>query len=115
MTTMQKLESLGYRFRLDGERVLMRRYGSREPPKEAAALIAKLDKEEVRRALQDRAAGYAEASDGVLWAYGEDVLPVARKVKAAEAAGEIWVCKVKYHTESMSAEFHFQPADWTIT
>lgn len=112
---MQKLESLGYRFRLEGDRVLMRHYGSGEPSQEAKALIAKLNKEEVRQALLDRAAGFSEAQDGVLWAYGDDVLPAARKIKAAEEAGEIWATKVCYHSETGAAEFHFQPAEWRMT
>lgn len=112
MTAMQKLENLGYRFRLEGDRVLVQHFGT--APEEASALLEALDREEVRRTLQDRAAGFSVAPDGVLWAYGDDVLPTARKLRAALDTGDLWDVRVIYHRKTWAAEFHFQSADWRL-
>lgn len=109
---MQELEKMGYRFRLDGERVTVRHYGI--PPPEAARLLEKLDKEKVKRILKDRQNGFSEAPDGVLWAFGDDVLPTAKRIKRAMETGELWDVRVIYHRKTDSAEFHFQPEGWTV-
>ncbi len=55
-TDVLALEGMGFRFRLDGGRVTRRCYGT--PPPEAAALLARVTREDVLRLLHDRAAGF---------------------------------------------------------
>lgn len=112
MNAMMELERLGYHFRLDGDRVLMRRYGTGEPPEKAQELISKLDREEVRRTLKDRAAGFSVAPAGILWAFGDEIMPAAKKIRKALDSGEIWDVFIRYSKSADSAEFHFWPAEW---
>ena len=56
MSNMQQLESMGYRFRLEGEAVRYSVLG--EPPPGAEALLRRLDRAQVRAVLRDRARGY---------------------------------------------------------
>ena len=56
MSDMQQLEAMGYRFRLEGEAVRYSVLG--EPPPGAEALLRRLDREQVRAVLRDRARGY---------------------------------------------------------
>ena len=112
MTVIMELEQMGYRFRLDGGKVLMRRYGSAEPPERAKELISRLDREEVRRTLQDRAEGFSLAPAGIIWAYGDEIMPTARIIKAALDAGDLWDIFIKYSKSADCAEFHFWPAEW---
>ena len=112
MTAMTQWERMGYRFRLDGEKVMMRRYGSAEPPEKAKELLSRLDREEVRRTLKDRAEGFTIAPAGIIWAKGEEIMPTARRIKAALDSGELFDIFVKYSMSQDSAEFHFWPAEW---
>ena len=112
MNAMMELEQMGYRFRLDGERVLMRKYGSVEAPERAKELLSRLDREEVRRTLQDRAAGFTVAPAGIIWAKGDEIMPMALKIRAALDAGELFDIFVKYSRSADTAEFHFWPAEW---
>ncbi len=112
MSKMQDLERMGYRFRLEGARVLVEHFGT--PPEGAAALLKLLDREEVRQALQDRAAGFSVAPDGIIWAYGEDVPMMGQKIKRALDSGELWSVQVVYHKSAGAVEFHFQPAEWQL-
>ena len=50
------LERMGYRFRMEGDAVTYRLLG--EPPPGAEALLRRLDREQVRAVLRDRARGY---------------------------------------------------------
>ena len=54
------LERMGYRFRMEGEAVTYRLLG--EPPPGAEALLRRLDREQVRAVLRDRARGYTTLS-----------------------------------------------------
>ena len=60
MSDMQQLEAMGYRFRLEGEAVRYSVLG--EPPPGAEALLRRLDREQVRAVLRDRARGYTTLS-----------------------------------------------------
>lgn len=115
MTAMYELEQMGYRFRLDGERVLMRKYGSAEAPARAKELIAKLDREQVRNALKDRAEGFSVAPAGIIFAKGNEIMPIALKIRAALDSGELWDIFVKYSRSADTAEFHYWPAEWQLT
>lgn len=110
MSPMVELERMGYRFRLDGDRVLMRCYGN--APAKAQELIDRLDREEVKRILKDRAAGFSLAPAGIIWAYGDEIMPTAKIIKAALDSGELWDIFVKYSKSADCAEFHFWPAEW---
>lgn len=112
MTAMEELERMGYRFRLNGTKVLMRKYGSEETTERAKELISGLDREEVKRTLQDRAAGFSAAPAGIIWAYGEEIMPTARKIKAALDSGELWDVFIVYSRSAYSAEFRYWPAEW---
>ena len=79
------LEGMGFRFRMDGDRVTRRCYGT--PPPEAAAVLARVTREDVRRVLTDRAAGFTTVCAEAL------VVRYAPLVRAAAAAGgrpELW-------------------------
>ncbi|MBR3743151.1 MAG: hypothetical protein IKN04_22300 [Clostridia bacterium] len=111
MSKMLELERMGYRFRLEGNRVLAECFGT--PPAEAAALLAGLDREEVKLLLDARAAGFSVAPDGVLWVAGaDDILQAGRELKAALDAGELFSVNVIYHKKTGIAEFRFRPAGW---
>ena len=56
MSDMQQLDAMGYRFRLEGEAVRYSVLG--EPPPGAEELLRRLDREQVRAVLRDRARGY---------------------------------------------------------
>ena len=112
MTAMYELEQMGYRFRLDGGKVLMRKYGSAEPPERAKELIASLDREQVRNALKDRVAGFSAAPAGIIFASGDEIMPIALQIRAALDSGELWDVFVKYSKSADAAEFHFWPAEW---
>lgn len=112
MNAMMELEQMGYRFRLDGNRVLMRKYGSAETPERAKELLSRLDREEVRRILQDRAAGFTEAPAGIIWASGNEIMITALKIRAALDSGALWDVFIKYSRSADAAEFHFWPAEW---
>ena len=56
MNAMQQLEGMGYRFKLDGDRVRYTLYGG-QAPLEADALLRSLDREFVRSVLESRAKG----------------------------------------------------------
>lgn len=111
MNPMLELERMGYRFRLEGDRVLAEHFGT--PPAEAAALLAGLDREEVKHLLADRAAGFSVAPDGILWAFGiDDIMRTGERLKMALEAGELFSVNVVYHKQTEAAEFHFQPSEW---
>ena len=58
MNAVLALERLGYRFRVDGEKVSARCYGT--PPTEAAALLEQVTGEDVRRVLEFRDRGFVD-------------------------------------------------------
>lgn len=57
MNAMQELENMGFRFRMDGDRIRYELYGGQAPPR-AAELLATLDRAFVCSVLMARKAGY---------------------------------------------------------
>ena len=108
------LEGLRYMVRTEGNGLNVRYQGDDDPPLSTSDLAALLRprKGEIMRLLQDRAEGKTFVPDGVLVAYGEDVIPLARKIKAALDRGELWDAWVFYSRSVDRAEFRFQPAEW---
>ena len=111
--TLSWLESMGYSFSVNGEKLRYRFEGD-DPPLSTSDLAALLRprKAEIMRLLQDRAEGKTLVPDGVLVAFGEDIPPMAQKIKAALDNGEIWGAQVVYSRSMDKAEFRFQPPEW---
>lgn len=100
MTDFERLEAMGYRFKLDGERIAYKIYGG-SPPPGGAALLKGLDREEVKRILQDRAAGLKASTPAELdqgWPPRLD-LPAEKKS----------IFRVAY---DFCRRWHNQPKDW---
>ena len=112
MNAVIELERMGYRFKLEGDRVVVRRYSATEPPERAKELLAGLTKETVKQVLIDRRNGFTVAPAGNLMVQGQQILPVAQKIKAALDTGELWDVQVRYSKKNDSATFFWWPAEW---
>lgn len=100
MTDFERLEAMGYRFKLNGDKVTYSIYGGKPPPG-GAELMQRLDREEVKRILKDRAAGFKalhppELAQG--WPPVADLPPEKKSIfRAAYGFCQRW---------------HNQPKDW---
>lgn len=112
MNPVIELERMGYRFKLEGDHVVVRRYSAAEPPERAKKLLEELNKEQVKQVLIDRQNGFSEAPAGILMVQGQMILPVAKKIKAALDSGELWDVRVRYNKTADSATFQWWPAEW---
>lgn len=112
MNAVIELERMGYRFKLDGDRVVVRRYSATEPPERAKELLAGLTMEAIEQVLIDRQNGFSEAPAGTLTVQGQQIPPVAKKIKAALDSGELWDVRVKYSKKNDSATFQWWPDEW---
>ena len=113
MSNVIELERMGYRFKLEGDRVVVRRYSATEPPERAKALLEGLNKEEVKQVLIDRLNGFSEAPGGSLTVQGRWILPIAKKFfKPALDSGELLDVRIIYNKKNDSATFQWWPAEW---
>lgn len=85
MTDFERLESMGYRFKLNGDKVIYSIYGGKPPPG-GAELMQRLDREEVKRILQDRAAGFKVLHPPELDQGWPPVPDISQELKAAYRA-----------------------------
>ena len=81
MSELMELERMGYRFRMEGDAVTYRLLG--EPPPGAEALLRRLDREQVRAVLRDRARGYTVVKPREVVVPWEDRYPYMHAIKAA--------------------------------
>lgn len=85
MTDFERLESMGYQFRLDGDRVTYRIYGG-DPPPGGETLLQRLDRESVKKILEARAAGYTVGTPQELARGWPPVPDISQELKAAYRA-----------------------------
>ena len=95
MNAMQQLEGMGYRFKLDGDRVRYTLYGG-QAPLEADALLRSLDREFVRSVLESRAKGYETVKPQIVRVPREERCRYLAVIGAAKACGELADVKVTY-------------------
>lgn len=95
MNAMQELESMGYRFHLDGDRVRYELYGG-QAPAGAAELLEKLDREFVHSVLMARKAGYTVVKPQIVHVSRADRDRYFAIMKAAYENGEFADVKVTY-------------------
>ena len=84
MNAVLTLERMGYRFRVDGEKVTARHYG--KPPPEAAALLAGISAEDVLQVLEDRRRGFVDVLPEELH------VPPEKASACLDAIGEAMKC-----------------------
>ena len=95
MNAMQELESMGYRFTLDGDRVRYELYGG-EAPARAAELLAELDRNVVHSVLMARKMGYTVVKPQIVHVLRSDRDRYFAMIKAAYEHGEFADVKVTY-------------------
>ena len=113
MDVLTALEGMGYEFTANEDKLHFS-FQNGEPPFSVSELVMLLKphKNAILRVLQDRAAGFSRVPDGVLFAFGADIPPLARKIKAAMDNGELWDVRVIYSKSADRAEFRFLPPEW---
>ena len=87
MNPVFALERLGYRFQLDGDKVTARHYGA--PPAEAAALLSRITREDVRRVLEDRRQGFIDVQPEELTVPLEKASACMEAIQAAVDDGQL--------------------------
>ena len=95
MNAMQQLEGMGYRFKLDGDRVRYTLYGG-QPPPEADVLLHSLDRNFVRSVLEARAEGYVTVKPQTGRVPREERCRYLAVIGSAKACGELADVKVTY-------------------
>ena len=103
------LERMGYRFRLEGEAVRYSVLG--EPPPGAEELLRRLDREQVRAVLRDRARGYTVVKPREVVVPWEDCYPYMHAIKAALDAGALLDVKVIYIRRTRECIYHLTPPE----
>lgn len=108
MTSLERLESLGYRFTLaeDGG-VRWQLYGP-EPP-EGPALLAALDREQVRQALQDRARGFTVVPPQEIRTSGAARYLYMAALKQALEDGALLDVQAVYHRRTGDVTYRLTP------
>lgn len=109
MSELMELERMGYRFRLEGEAVTYRLLG--EPPPGAEALLRRLDREQVRAVLRDRARGYTVVKPREVVVPWEDRYLYMHAIKAALDAGALLDVKVIYIRRTRECIYHLTPPE----
>lgn len=95
MNAMQELESMGYRFTLDGDRVRYELYGG-EAPARAAELLAELDRNVVYSVLMARKMGYTVVKPQIVHVSRVDRDRYFAMIAAAHNNGEFASVRVTY-------------------
>ena len=108
MNAMQQLEGMGYRFKLDGDRVRYTLYGGHPPP-EADALLHSLDKDFVRSVLNARAAGCVTIKPQIVRVPWEDRFRYMSMINAAKCAGELADVKVTFIRSTRECVYELLP------
>lgn len=109
MSELMELERMGYRFRMEGEAVTYRLLG--EPPPGAEALLRRLDREQVRAVLRDRAQGYTVVKPREVVVPWEDRYLYMHAIKAALDAGALLDVKVIYIRRTRECIYHLTPPE----
>lgn len=112
MKELEQLETMGYRFYLDGGKV---RYVAVAPPPEAAGLLQRLDREKVRTLLMMREAGIKPLEPETLMVPWEFRYVYLQAIKAALDEGVLLHVEVMYHRKTMACEYHLQPPGLDLT
>lgn len=108
MNAMQQLEGMGYRFKLDGDRIRYTLYGGRPPP-EAESLLQSLDKELVRSVLQARAMGCVTVKPQIVRVPWEERCRYLAMIGAAKACGELADVKVTFIRSTRECVYELLP------
>lgn len=95
MNAMQQLEGMGYRFKMDGDRVRYALYGG-QPLPEAERLLQSLDRGFVRSVLQARANGCVTVKPQIVRVPWEERFRYQTMIYAAQCAGELADVKVTF-------------------
>lgn len=95
LETLERLEKMGYRFRLEGNSILYALYGGAPPP-QAAALLKSLDKDAVRTVLLAREKGCATVKPDVIRVPWPQRYRYMGMIRAAQLCGELADVKVTF-------------------
>ena len=111
MNDLLELEAMGYRFSLtkDGQ-VRYQLYGP-EPPPRAATLLARLNREHVKRSLQDRQQGFITVAPQEIRAPWSKRYEYMQAVKQALDAGVLFDVQVIYVRQTRECIYRIVPAD----
>lgn len=105
MTQLAALENQGYHFRLNGDRLMVRRQGGSVD----RSLLDNLDRQAIITALRDRAAGFREEEAQVIErAYGQ-IDGLAQRIRQALDEGTLWDARAHCHRASGRIEFLLTP------
>ena len=108
MNAMQQLEAMGYRFRLDGERVRYTLYGG-EPPREAEELLRSLDRDFVRDILRARERGCITVKPQLVHVPWEERYRYLCAIKAALITGELLSVRVTFVRSTRACVYELTP------
>ncbi len=108
VNAMQQLESMGYRFTLDGDQVRYALYGG-QPPPEAQTLLHSLDRDFVRGILKARQAGYTVVKPQIVRVPWEERYRYLLMIHAAQLAGELVDVKVTFIRKTKECVYELIP------
>lgn len=108
MNTMQQLEGMGYRFKIEGDHVRYTLYGG-QPPPEADALLHSLDRDFVRSVLQARAQGCVTVKPQIVRVPWEERFRYQGMIYAAKCAGELADVKVTFIRSTKECIYELLP------
>ena len=114
LNALQQLESIGYRFKLEGDHVRYTLYGG-QPPPEADALLRSLDREKVRTLLIAQGMGLHPMEPETLVVPWPLRYVYLHAIKAALDAGALLNVEVIYHHDAKETEYHLQPRGVDLT
>ena len=102
---LEALENQGYHFRLEGDRLLVRRYGG-EIEK---GVLDGMDRQQIVNSLKDRSAGFRIVDEQELIVESADLPVYCAKIKAALADGTLWDARAVYHRNTLRTSFFLTP------
>lgn len=108
LNAMQQLESMGYRFKLDGDSVRYTLYGG-QPPPEAKTLLHSLNRDFVHGILQARHAGYTVVKPQIVRVSWEERYRYLVMIHAAQLAGELVDVKVTFIRKTRECIYELMP------
>ena len=115
MNEILALEALGYLFELDADGSVRYRLYGPEPPSEADALLAALDREQVRQILMDRQQGFTTVAPQNLRIPWPMRWVAMRAIKQALDDGMLLGVKVTYVRRTRECVYHLTPPGVDLT
>lgn len=115
MNELLALEALGYRFELDADGSVRYQLYGPEPPPDADALLAALDRDQVRQILLDRQQGFVTVAPQDLRIPWPMRWVAMRAIKQALDDGLLLDVKVTYVRRTRECVYHLTPPGVDLT